>query len=143
MAYTFEFEPSGTVKLPNDEELTRLDANSAIVMLTQGKMADGRSYYAYVAVKPSKYRMFQKLTSMKQPLVLSEFGEVIAAGFTYNPPPEVVEKMRMKYGCNPQFQNEMVSEAIRQQQVFLMKKEKERADEFVGILKRKQQDSVS
>ena len=137
MNFTFEFEPSGNIAVPNSGDLEKLDDHNAIVVFTQGAMQDGRSYYAYTAVKPSLYKKFCQMTRSGQAVVLGEYGEVIAAGFSFNPPPEVVDKMQRKYGCNPQFQDNLINEALRQQKVFLGKQQERRIETVVGMLKRR------
>ena len=139
MTTVFQFEPSGKIKLPSDEELTKLDGDNAILAYTSGVMQDGRPYYAYVAVRPSLYKKFRQLTAACQSMILSEYGEVIEAGIAAAPPPEVVQKMKDQYGCDPAYEDNLVKEALKQQAVFVQKKEDDRIGDIVNMLKKRTQ----
>lgn len=70
------------------------DAKGRMVMLTYGRMQDGKgSYWCYVAVKPSQYQRFQSTLKAGaldlQRFEENGFGEVIVSGPGLYPPPEV------------------------------------------------------
>jgi hypothetical protein len=135
----FTFEPSGKIALPSDEELLRLDKENAIIAYTSGVTQEGKSYYAFVAVRPSAYKKFRRLTLAKQPIILSEYGDVLASGYTARPEPEVVEMMQQKYGCDLDYETSLVNEALKQQGVFAKKHEEKRIDDIVSMLKKRAQ----
>jgi len=134
---TFQFQASGKIKLPPDEELTKLDGDNAILAYTSGKMQDGRPYYAYIAVRPSLYKKFRQLTAARQTIILRDYGEVLEAGFASSPPPEIVQKMKDQYGCDPDYEDNLVKEALKQQAVFVQKKEDDRINDIVNMLKKR------
>ncbi len=76
---------------PTDEEK---DKQARMVMLTYGRMQDGKSpYWCYVAVKPSQYDRFTKTTKDGKlnlhTFVEDGFGEVLVSGPGLLPPPSI------------------------------------------------------
>ena len=134
----FDSEPSGRLKLPSQEELLKADEDAAILAYSCGTMSDGRPYWAYVAVKPSLYRQFYKLSAARQTMVLSNYGEVLAIGHATEPPPEVVRAMREKYGADPAYEDKLIAEANRQQDVSVKNQEEKRIMDIVTMLKKTQ-----
>ena len=79
------------------------DNLARIVMLAFGNMETGNSmYWAYVAVKPSRYEEFrQALAGRKyniQNFVKDEFGEVVVSGVGGVPPKEVTKQVADLFG---------------------------------------------
>ena len=139
MSTVFQFEPSGKIKLPPDEELAKLDGDNAVLAYTSGVMQDGRPYYAYVAVRPSLYKKFRQITAARQSVILGEYGELLEAGIATTPPLEVVQKMKNQYGCDPDYEQNIVQEALKQQAIFIQKKEDDRIGDIVNMLKKRTQ----
>jgi len=137
MSHSFTFESGGKVKLPSDEELAKADGETAILAYSNGTTEDGRPYYAYVAVKPSKYKEFYALTAARQALVIAEYGSVIRGGFEKEPPLEVLNEMREIYGFDNEFQEKLAHEAKKQLVAFLQKEEEARIDGIVRMLQHK------
>lgn len=138
MMTSFDFESSGKLQLPSQGELLSADEDSAILAYSHGTVEDGRDYWAYIAIKPSLYRSFYKLSAARQTLALDEYGTVLAAGFTKEPPPEVRHEMKEKYGADPHYEDKLVAEANRQQDVFVKHQEEKRMADIVTMLKMKQ-----
>lgn len=132
------FNRSGELMPPTAEELVDADKDTAILCYTNGQLEDGRNYYAYIAVKPSKYQQFKKLTDARMGLTLGEYGEIIAGDFEASPPPAVVAEMREKYGFDENFAEKVIQKFRREQTVFMEQKEKKRLDDIVAMLKKKQ-----
>lgn len=86
-------------------EPTALPDNVArIVMLTYGRMQDGKSsYWCYVGVKPSEYDRF--LAILKEGKLNLEkfeedgFGEVIVSGPGLYPPPQITKQVAKASGA--------------------------------------------
>ena len=137
------FDSSGKVKPSSPEELAEADKNTYILCYVHGTMEeDGRPYYAYVAIVPSKYREFHALTAARKTMVIGDYGTVVAADFEFEPPPEVVEEMRHVYGFDDQLETKLRNEALKQQQAFFEKQEVKRIDDIVAMLKKKQQNNT-
>ena len=133
----FSFEPSGNMAMPSDEELAQADLVNSILVYSNGARDDGLPYYAFIAVRPSKYREFQDLSEQRQSFLLSEYGTVLAMGMEAEAPPEVIQEMRERYGFDPEYKEKLLLEARRQQDSFLTKKEEQRIGDIVTMLKRK------
>jgi hypothetical protein len=131
------FESSGKVKHPSAENLAEADKDLYILGYVHGTMEDGRSYYAYVAIIPSKYREFHAMTAAKKAMVIGQYGTVIAAGFESEPPADVVKEMHDVYGFDEQFESKLKQEAIKQQEAFFKQQEATRIDDIVAMLKKK------
>jgi len=130
------FDSSGQVKQPSPEELAKTDQTKAILSYIHGTMDDGRPYWAYVAVRPSKYQEFYVLTVSMKPMVIGNYGTVVAAGFESTPPQEVVMEMREVYGFDDQFEAKLKTEALKQREALFDKQEAKRIDDIVGMLKK-------
>ena len=124
------FNASGQLTHPTEEELASADANSNILVYMTSTLADGRPYYAYVAIKPSRYSEFMALCEAKQEIILEEYGEIIASGFESSPPPEVIAMMRNTYGFDENYLEKLRKEVSTQ-----------RMDAIVNLLKKNQPDS--
>ena len=137
------FKTSGELIPPTAEELAEEDNDSAILCYTDGMMEDGRPYYAYVAVKPSKYLEFKAITDRGGGMTIADYGEVIAGDFEAKPPITVVTEMRDKYGFDEKFVEKVVRRIRLEQDKFMEQKEKKRLDDIVAMLKKKQASNGS
>lgn len=131
------FEPSGKVMRPSTNDLQQADQDTVILGYLHGDMNDGRPYYAYVAIQPSKYSELHALTAARKSIVIGNYGTVIAAGFNSEPPPEIIQEMRDIYGFDEQYEAKLKQEAIRQRAVFLANREKAHIDKIVAMLQQK------
>ena len=132
------FKSSGELLPPTEEELVEADKDCYILCYTDGMMPDGRPYYAYIAVKPSKYLEFKKITDAGDGLTLADYGEVIAGDFETKPPQSVVDEMREKYHFDEQFTEKLVRKIRAEQDAFMEHREKQRLDKIVAMLKKQQ-----
>jgi hypothetical protein len=135
------FEASGRVKCHSAEELAEADKEMAILGYVHGTMEDGRPYYAYVAIKPSKYKEFHALTTARKAMVIGHYGTVVAAGLQSEPPPAIAKKMRDVYGFDEQYEAKLKQEALREKEKFFENQEKVRLDDIVAMLKNKKPNS--
>lgn len=136
MAYAFE--SSGELKQPTPEELAEADKQSAILVYSHGMAGDGRPYYAYVAIRPSKYTEFHAASAAGQSLLLSEYGTVVAGGFADRPPPDVVRRMREINGFDDDYEEKLAREVRDQRDAFLKQNENARLHSIVNWLKHTQ-----
>ena len=80
------------------------DDISRFIVMARGLMNGGGFYWCYVAVKPSRYEEFKKVTANKyniQNFVKDEFGEVIVSGAGRDAPKEVIDKVAEMFGVSP------------------------------------------
>src|SRR5579884_2861923 len=105
---------------PTAEELLEADKSTIILGYVDG-MSDGQPFWAYVAIKPSKYAEFHAKTSARQHLIIEDYGTIIASGYDLAPPAEVVQEMKEKYGADARLGEALKQEAIRQQKAFVDK----------------------
>jgi len=137
MLVEFAFDVSGHIKQPNAAELAEADQEMDIITFNRAVTSDGTPCYAYVAVKPSRFQEFQRLTSAGTPLVYDDYGTVIASGYGSEPLPEVIEDMRRRYGIDDQLEEKLAETAKQQQKAFLERPEEERLKDIVDFLKNK------
>lgn len=74
------------------------DAVSRIVMLTYGRMQDGKTpFWCYVAVKPSVYEKFMGIVKAGrlnlQTFENDGYGEIVVSGPGLYPPPEITREV--------------------------------------------------
>jgi len=132
---TLVFDESGKLKPPTAEELAEADRDTAILCYTTGVLDDGRPYYAYIAVTPSRYSEFMQKTKARYVMVLGEYGTVIAAGFETEAPAEVKQEMRDKYGFDEEYQEKLIQRVRAEQDTFMKAKEDKRIMDIVAMLK--------
>jgi hypothetical protein len=129
------FDESGNVAVPAPRELEKIDTHTYVVAFTDGKVADGRHYYAYIAVKPSLYQEFYNNTLEKKPMVLSNYGTVIIADFLQNPPEEIVEFMRNEFGFEDNLEDSLKQQVSAQRTAYIKENEIKRTQDIVSMMK--------
>lgn len=134
----FNFESSTALKIPSDDELEALDSERSIIAFTNGRFDDGKTYYAYVAVRPSMYREFHAKTKLRQPFVVGDYGSIIMCGEELHPPADVAKMMRDEYGFDDAYEEQLLKEVTEQRNVFCQKKEEDRLSDIVNMLKKQQ-----
>lgn len=135
---TYAFDNNGKLTTPNDQELRAADHNTTILTYTTGTLEDGRPYYAYIAVDPSRYREFHAMTSYNKPIILGDYGEIIAAGFKVEAPEDVKREMCDVYGYDEAFADKLKAEVERQRKEFSAKREEKNILDIVAMLKAQQ-----
>lgn len=138
MATAEMFEASGKLKRLTPEELAEADKNSAILCYSRGTMKDGTPYYAFIGVRPSRYAEYRKNTLAEQPMLLGEYGIIVAAGFEEAAPMEVLQEMRDKYGYDEKYAEKLVNRLVEEQKLFFKRQEDNRIMDVVAMLKKKQ-----
>jgi hypothetical protein len=78
------------------------DQVTRIIMLIYGKMEDGGAFWCYVAVKPSKFDLFQadQAAGKIDLYAFDAYGEVIVSGVGSTPPDDVTLKVAEMYGAD-------------------------------------------
>ncbi len=132
------FKPDGTLNFLSDEELKQADETNRVLCFSDGTLADGTPYWAYIAVLPSKHATFLELTRTRQPLRLTDFGEMIAAGYEETVPEDIQQEMQEKYKFNGKYLNELNQKLIACQQEFKQKQEDNRLMDIVAMMKKGQ-----
>lgn len=89
--------------LPPKEELEAADDAVAIIHLCSGQTADGKDFYAYVAMKPSRYMDYIEATQRGDGVLLRDYGDILESGFGLVPPEKVQQEMQRKFGVDPTF----------------------------------------
>lgn len=88
-----------------EDILKKMDADVGILVLVQGKLADGSDHYAYASVPPSKYQAFKDAEAAGN-YNLADFGKILAHGKGNEPSPEVQKQMADEHGANLRFEEE-------------------------------------
>jgi len=132
---TLLFNPDGKVKVPSQAELEAIDRHTFIIAYTNGTMADGRPYYAYIAVQPSKYQEFHDMTAAGKPLVMSHYGQVIIADFAVRPPQDIVDYMREEYGFEDNLESGLQQQLTLQRGAFIQQNEVSRLQYIASMMK--------
>ncbi len=132
-----KFEKDGTLKEMTTEELAAADAHSSVIEFDHGTLEDGTPYWAYIAVTPSKYKEFKRITAEHQPILLTDYGNILKYGFDKQVPDSVKEEMNREYGCNDNFLTSLANDLKKEQRVFLKKQEETRITDIVTMLKQK------
>jgi hypothetical protein len=131
----YQFEKNGRLKAMTPDELLAADADSSVIELNQGTLDDGTPYWAYIAVTPSKYHEFKRLTAAHQPFRLDAYGTILRYGFATDVPADVKEHMKQECGCDEHFLVKLASDLKKAQAKFLNEQEDTRIRDIVAMLK--------
>ncbi len=134
---SYQFENSGKLKAQSAETLKKADEGASIIAYTDGVTASGKPYYAYIAVKPSKYREFYERTKARESIRLGDFGKIIVYGYETKPPSAVVVHMREKFGYDEEYEAKLQAEVARQRTQFSIDQEEKRLLDIVAMMKAK------
>ncbi len=101
------------------ELLADLDRSNSVLYLSKGILADGRPYYAYLAIQPSKYLAFRQ-AEKRGNLWLEDYGTILAASVGESEPDaETQGMMQALFGADTDFERqcenafvEMVAESF-------------------------------
>lgn len=90
-----------------------IDDNVSILQFVTASH-DGKDFWAYLAMKPSRYEEYCARVLANEMVNLHDYGEVLEEGWGSEAPPEIQEKMAREYGAEPDFEEKLlkaVSEA--------------------------------
>ena len=91
-------------------KVTEIDKKAAIVELFQGKTGDGKDFYTYIAVKPSKYEEYKKSQISGKSIDLTECGKILYVDWGKKPTEEVKQEMIDKYNLDTDFEEKFLNE---------------------------------
>ncbi len=134
----FQFEEDGRLKKKSAEELAALDADSFVIVLDRGTDMEGRPYWAYIAVKPSKFEEFMRLTETGENKIFADYGTILKYGYDKEVPAHIKEEMKREHNCDENYMENLKKEVHAAQMVFLEEQENNRISGIVAMLKKKQ-----
>jgi hypothetical protein len=137
---SYKFHKSGALKDMTTEELKEADADTSLITFNRGIVAtDGRPYWLYIAVKPSKSREFMEATRAGKTIKFRDFGEILEYGFEKEVPASMKQKMKEKYGCDDNYMEKLNKDVFEAQVLFFRQQEAARIADIVEMLKKKQE----
>lgn len=66
-------------------------------MLCRGETINGRPYYAFLKVKPSRFSAFEQAQAAGDAFSLQEYGDILQFDYSISPPEDVINAMRIQY----------------------------------------------
>lgn len=84
--------------------LKEADKEGGILELCSGVTKEGRRYYAYLSVLPSRYAEYIKMLGTGTVFRLADYGEILRTGWGGGPPEEVKREMQEKFGFDHDFE---------------------------------------
>jgi len=133
---SFKFDDQGKFVPPTKEEQLKADESAAIVVLSKGTQANGAPYWAYMAIPPSKYQEFHRLSKERQAFNLEEYGEVIICGCDKEPPAAAKEQMKAEYDFDEEFSKKLEARMLEESKNHIEKVEDKRIMDIVSMLKK-------
>jgi hypothetical protein len=131
-----QFEQSGALKMLTAEELATADEHSSVIVLDRGMAEDGKTYWAYVAVKPSQYGAFMRASAARQTIRLSDYGKILKWGMGTEVPADIQEAMRREHGFDEKYMSRLAAEVKQAQAEFLKTQDDSRIANIVSMLKK-------
>lgn len=102
---------SPNIPMPSREDLQKADEAVSIMVLVRGTLATNDSFWAYLAVPPSRYLAFKQAEAAGG-YSMSDYGQVIEMGTGANEPPEEVKRrMERDYSVNHNFEEDVRKKA--------------------------------
>lgn len=80
-----------------------IDETVSVLQLATG-LSDGKPFWAYVAMFPTRYKEYYTKVTEGQPVDLTEYGEVLVKGWGEEPPEEIRRQMVDEYGFDDGFE---------------------------------------
>lgn len=131
---------SGELPEPTAEDLLAADEAAEILALTTGATDEGKPYWMYAAILPSKYQAFMEATKARQRIEISDYGRPLRYGFDAAVPPDVQEEMKREYGFDKDYVPTLIKKATAEREAFLKAKENARINGIVAMLKKQQEN---
>ena len=135
---TYKFDKSGKLKTLTDAELQAADADSSLIVLDQGIQEDGKPYWLFLKVKPSKYKEFMQLCRQRKPKRFTDYGTILKYGYNKQVPTAAKTEMREKYGWDDNYIEKLAEDVKEEQKKFVRKQEDKKLGDIVAMLKMKQ-----
>lgn len=102
------------------EDFKEADSKVGIVEICSLTTEDGKDFYAYISIKPSKYEEYRRVNENRETVDLNEYGRILYKDWGKGPSADVRRMMEEKYNVNHNFEAEFTQE--------LQKIEKERKE---------------
>lgn len=93
---------------PADELREAVDSAVEIIVLVRGTLADGRAFWAYASMPPSRYPAYKAMETAGQSYRLEDWGTILRHGLGEEPPLDVKVEMHDAYGADDQFETNML-----------------------------------
>ena len=93
---------------PTDSDDSFADLLSTLVVFVRGKLAGGKPYWAYLAMKPSMAKAFKEVQSKGVAFDLEEYGTIIEWGEGDEPPAAIVEQMKNTYAVGSDYEKKLL-----------------------------------
>lgn len=85
----------------------------------RGSIAEGISYWVYVAIKPSNYKAFLQATADQQLVHYNNYGTILKYGFEEEVPSAIKEEMKLKYSFDENYVQWLAQDVQKAQGAFL------------------------
>jgi hypothetical protein len=129
----YQFDAFGNLKTNTLQEIATMESDSdAVIVFDHGSTDDGRPWWAYIAVRPSRYDEYLLARKGHQAILLSDYGTVLKYGFNAEVPLTAKEEMKERYGFDEHFRENLLRDIQQAREAFL----KQRDNEISDIVKR-------
>ena len=100
-----------SINLPSADDLKKADQEVSIMVLVRGTLATNDSFWAYLAIPPSKYLSFKQAEAAGG-YAMSDYGQVVEMGVgTKEPPEDIKRRMEKEYNVNHNFEADVRKKA--------------------------------
>jgi hypothetical protein len=140
MQYQYQFDSFGNLKTRSMQELASIeDDSNAVIVLSQRTARDGRPYWAYIAVRPSRYADYMRAAKAHETVIFSDYGTVLQYGFDKEVPVAIKTMIKRRYGFDENFKDNLVRDINQAREAFLKQRDS-KINDIVGKLKNKNTD---
>lgn len=135
MTSGFSFDESGRIKPPSPEQMESMENDSSVIVLSRGRLEDDQPYWAYVAIRPSRFADFMRVSEAGRVVALEDYGTVVRHGLNYEVPEQVRREMENEFGCDDNYLRTVTEKVLKSQATYFEKKENDRISGIVAMLK--------
>lgn len=142
MQYQYQFDAYGNLNTKSPAELAAIeDEADAVIVLDQGTASDGRRYWAYMAIRPSRYADYMRAAKAHETIIFSDYGTILQYGFDKEAPSPVKALMKRRYGFDENFRENLVRDINQAREAFLKQRDG-KINDIVSRLKQKDADQA-
>jgi len=87
---------------------SKADERLSIYELVSSTTADGRDFYAYIAIIPSKYEAYKIAAASGDSVKFTEYGDIVLTGWGKYPTKEIENQMEDLFHMNHNFESEIM-----------------------------------
>ena len=119
----YRFDAFGTLQTKTLQEIEEMETDADfVIVLAQGISSDDKPYWAYIAIRPSRYADYMRAAKAHALIVFADYGTILQYGFDKEVPGYVKDKMKRRYGFDENYRENLIRDINQARETFLKKR---------------------